>query len=93
MVRKFPPKLRGERRNRCWTFQGAARVIQILRIWCIFLYVVIVLINGIGSMLGDVEGLSLGGDVGYDPCVCTLGGCKTGSTLISGAGMLVISDG
>ena len=65
----------------------------VLIIWGIFLYILNLLINRIGSKLGDVEGISLGGVVGSDSCVCTLGGCKNGSTLGADADMLVISSG
>ena len=49
--------------------------------------------NGIWSKLGYLEGFSIRSGVGADSCVFTLGGSKTGSTLLYGAGMLVISGG
>ena len=51
------------------------------------------LINGIGSKLGYEKRCSLGGGVGDDSFVCTLGGCKNLSTLRAGAGMTVIYGG
>ena len=40
--------------------------------------------------MGGVECCSIGGGVGADSCVFTLVGYETGSTLGSGAGVLVI---
>ena len=91
-VRKFCPNFCGERRKQCWNFRGAACVFLVLGIWGDFKYFVNVLIHGFGcgSNLGYVEGCSLGGDVGADWSVFTLGGYETGSTLGYGTGMLQI---
>ena len=63
-----------------------------LRIWGVFLYILNILIHWFEcvSNLGDVEGYSLGGGVGAESCVCTLGRCETGSTLGAGAGVMMI---
>ena len=92
-VRKFFPNWCGERHKRCWTFWGAACVFSGFENLGYLLIFCKILINGIWFKLGDLEGCSLGGGVGADSCVCTFGGCKTGSTLGAGAGMLVISGG
>ena len=52
-----------------------------------------ILMNGIGYKIGDEEGCSLGGSVGAEYCVFTLGGCKTSYNLRAGAGIMVISAG
>ena len=46
-----------------------------------------------GSKLVDVDGFTLGGYVGADASVFTLGGCTAGSTLVSGAVGMVIFCG
>ena len=43
-----------------------------------------------GSKIGSVECLTLGGNVGDNSIVITLGSCTEGSTLGGGAGGLVI---
>ena len=85
-------KFHGERLKRCWTCWGAACVFLDLGIWGDFKYFVIFLIHGFGcgSKLGDVERCSLGGGVGADWSVCTIGGSKNGSTLGAGTGILGI---
>ena len=68
-------KLRGDQRNICLTFRGAACVFLASVICIDFKYFVSFLIHvfGSGSKLGDVEGCSLGGGVGAGLFSCTLG--------------------
>ena len=91
-VQKFCLKLRGERRKRCWTCQGAAYVFLALGIWGDFKYFVNVVIHGFGfgSKLGDVEVCSLGGGMCVGWSSCTLEGYETGSTFGAVTGMLGI---
>ena len=57
-----------------------------------FSYILNILIYGFECVLkmGNVEGYSIGGSVVDGACVCTLGGCKTGSNFGDGAGVLAI---